>query len=61
MARIKVLDCTLRDGGYCNAWHFGEKNIRRISSGLVDAGVEIIELGFDEELVKKAAEKQNDQ
>ncbi len=46
MARIKVLDCTLRDGGYCNAWHFGEKNIRRISSGLVDAGVEIIELGF---------------
>ena len=21
---INVLDCTLRDGGYCNEWYFGK-------------------------------------
>lgn len=46
MADLQILDCTLRDGGYCNQWRFGEENIQKISHGLVDAGVEIIELGF---------------
>ena len=23
MSDIKVLDCTLRDGGYINSWNFG--------------------------------------
>ena len=30
MPQIQVLDCTLRDGGYCNGWNFGEKNIYKI-------------------------------
>lgn len=46
MASLKVLDCTLRDGGYCNQWRFGEKNIQKISKSLADAGLDIIELGF---------------
>lgn len=46
MGYLKVLDCTLRDGGYCNAWRFGSRNTRTISSALVEAGVDIIELGF---------------
>ena len=46
MADLQILDCTLRDGCYCNQWRFGEENIQKISHGLVDAGVEIIELGF---------------
>ena len=46
MSTIKILDCTLRDGGYCNQWRFGEENIQKISYGLADAGIEIIELGF---------------
>ena len=25
MDNIKVLDCTLRDGGYINDWNFGKK------------------------------------
>lgn len=44
--RIAVLDCTLRDGGYCNNWEFGYDNTKRIVRGLSDAGVEIIECGF---------------
>lgn len=43
---IKILDCTLRDGGYVNAWNFGEKTIRRIVGNLTDAGIDIVEIGF---------------
>lgn len=46
MNKIQVLDCTLRDGGYCNEWRFGFDNIKRIMSGLAEADVEIIECGF---------------
>lgn len=46
MKILKVLDCTLRDGGYCNEWHFGENNIKRIIDGLTEAGIDIIECGF---------------
>jgi 4-hydroxy 2-oxovalerate aldolase len=46
VSRIKILDCTLRDGGYVNEWNFGEGNIKYIISNLVESGVEIIECGF---------------
>ncbi len=46
MDRISVLDCTLRDGGYCNQWRFGENNIKNIISGIVESGIRIIECGF---------------
>ena len=34
MNRVQILDCTLRDGGYCNQWKFGEKNKKIIVNGL---------------------------
>ena len=43
---ISVLDCTLRDGGYCNNWEFGLDSEKRIIAGLVESGVEIVECGF---------------
>lgn len=46
MNTIHVLDCTLRDGGYCNQWKFGLKNTKKIIKSLVDANVDIIECGF---------------
>ncbi len=46
MGDINILDCTLRDGGYCNEWLFGNQNIKKIISGLVAANVDIIECGF---------------
>lgn len=46
MGAIRLLDCTLRDGGFINDWHFGEDNIKRIASGAVAAGTDIVELGF---------------
>ncbi|MBQ9590197.1 MAG: aldolase catalytic domain-containing protein [Butyrivibrio sp.] len=46
MDNIHVLDCTLRDGGYCNNWRFGRENIKKIINGLQEANIEIIECGF---------------
>lgn len=34
MEEIRLLDCTLRDGGYCNQWNFGHQNIEKIIMGL---------------------------
>ncbi len=49
MRSIKLLDCTLRDGGYVNDWEFGHNNLISIYERLVDAGVDIIEVGFLDE------------
>lgn len=46
MRDIRLLDCTLRDGGYVNDWKFGHDNLVGIFERLVDANVDIIEIGF---------------
>lgn len=46
MRKMMLLDCTLRDGGYVNDWRFGKINIVSIFERLVDANVDIIEVGF---------------
>lgn len=46
MRDMKLLDCTLRDGGYINDWRFGYTNIVSIFDRLVDSGTDIIEVGF---------------
>ena len=43
---IKLLDCTLRDGGYVNNFNFGEENINTIVNNLSTTNVDLIELGF---------------
>lgn len=46
MNKIKILDCTLRDGGYINDWRFGEEAIKGICRRLAQTGIEILEVGF---------------
>lgn len=46
MGEVKLLDCTLRDGGYVNDWEFGHDNMVNIFERLVDAGIDMIEVGF---------------
>ncbi len=53
MRSIRILDCTLRDGGYCNQWAFGNDNIVKIVSNLVEAKIDIIECGFLSKKVEK--------
>lgn len=49
MANIKILDCTLRDGGYINEWQFGYQNIKSILNRLAKADIDIVECGFLED------------
>ena len=43
---IKLLDCTLRDGGYLVDTQFGDKFIKGFIQSLTDAAVDVIEVGF---------------
>lgn len=40
------VDCTLRDGGYYNAWDFSESIINDYLGAIHAAGVNVVELGF---------------
>ena len=51
MNEIRILDCTLRDGGYCNQWKFGFSNVNKIIAGLVESEIDIIEVGFINEKI----------
>lgn len=44
--KIKILDCTLRDGGYVNNWQFSNEISKSIIKSLIKSGIEIIECGF---------------
>ena len=44
--KIKLLDCTLRDGAHLNEGRFGKTVIRETIKDLVRADVDIIEVGF---------------
>lgn len=58
MNRCKVLDCTLRDGGYCNQWMFGYENEVKIIKSLIEANIDIIECGLlTEEIHKKGSSR----
>lgn len=46
MEHVKLLDCTLRDGGHITNSYFGAEVIEAIISNLQQSGVDIIEFGF---------------
>lgn len=46
MNNVKVLDCTLRDGGYINNWNFGFDEARSITETVNLSGVDYVEVGF---------------
>lgn len=43
---LKLLDCTLRDGGYVNNWNFSDSDILYILNKLIKSKVDIIEIGY---------------
>lgn len=45
-ANLKLLDCTLRDGGYVNNWEWGFEKAKSIINLLIKANVDIVEVGF---------------
>ena len=53
MGTVKLLDCTLRDGGYLVDKSFSESIVHNIVNGLTLAGVDFVELGFLQENIEK--------
>ena len=43
---MKILDCTLRDGGYYNNWNFSTKLVNEYLNTMSGSGVDTVELGF---------------
>ncbi len=43
---IKVLDCTVRDGGLMNNWQFSDQFVRTVYDCLVEAGIDYMEIGY---------------
>lgn len=50
---VKLLDCTLRDGGFLNDWNFGYTSMLNIFNRLNNANTDIIEIGFIDDRAKK--------
>jgi len=46
MKDLKVLDCTLRDGGYYNNWDFSTELINQYIKAISSSGVDYVELGL---------------
>ena len=44
--QIKLLDCTLRDGGYYNNWQFETKDANNYLKQVYSAGIDVVEIGF---------------
>ena len=43
---FKILDCTLRDGGYYNNWNFEKKLVNEYLRAINETNIQYIELGF---------------
>src|SRR4030042_5610487 len=43
---IKVLDCTIRDGGLVNNSQFTDEFVRAVFQALADSGVDYMEVGY---------------
>jgi 4-hydroxy 2-oxovalerate aldolase len=44
--KLKILDCTFRDGGYYNDWYFEPKTVQRYLSAMSSSGIDVVEIGF---------------
>jgi len=43
---IKILDCTIRDGGLMNDHRFGDETVKAVYTTCVEAGIDYMEVGY---------------
>jgi 4-hydroxy 2-oxovalerate aldolase len=43
---IKVLDCTIRDGGLMNNWKFSDEFVKAVYKACVASGIDYMEIGY---------------
>jgi len=58
--KLKILDCTLRDGGYHTNWEFEPNFVGDLIAILDRVGVDVIELGYKSPLRGGKYKKCND-
>ena len=44
--QIRVLDCTIRDGGLINKWQFSDETVKKVFLALSGSGVDYMEMGY---------------
>lgn len=44
--QIKILDCTIRDGGLINKWQFSDAFVGKVYQSLSQAGIDYMEVGY---------------
>jgi 4-hydroxy 2-oxovalerate aldolase len=42
----KIVDCSIRDGGHLNKWHFSPQCVRASYFAALKAGVDYFEIGY---------------
>ena len=47
---LKVLDCTIRDGGLVNDSHFSDEQVRNVYTACVESGIDYMEIGYKNSL-----------
>ncbi len=45
-SQIKVLDCTIRDGGLINKWAFSDDLVKKVFLALSQSGIDYMEIGY---------------
>lgn len=43
---IKIVDCSIRDGGLINKWQFSDEFVRETYKAIAEAGVDYMEIGY---------------
>src|SRR5574344_360450 len=43
---LKVVDCTVRDGGLMNNWQFSDEFVRGVYEACAEAGIDYMEIGY---------------
>ena len=43
---IKVIDCSVRDGGLMNKWQFDDAFVCKVYTACTEAGVDYMEIGY---------------
>ena len=46
MDNIKILDCSIRDGGHLNSWNFSDDFAKGVFLAAANSGIDIVELGY---------------
>ncbi len=43
---LKVIDCTIRDGGLINKWQFSDETVKKVFTAVKESGIGYMEIGY---------------